>query len=664
MVKSPIQYNRRSLSNDFLLEMYQDILLPRMVEEKMLILLRQGRISKWFSGIGQEGIAVGLTKALQTQDYILPLHRNLGVFTTRRIPLRRLIEQWLGKAEGFTNGRDRSFHFGSPEHRVFGMISHLGAMLPVADGLALASNLDNQDFIAVPFSGDGGASEGDFHEAINVASVWDIPVLFVIENNGYGLSTPGREQFRCESLADRSHGYGIKGYSIDGNNVLEVYHVVSAIARQMREDRKPVILECNTFRMRGHEEASGTKYVPQELFDEWGLKDPVKNFEQFLIAEGVITEERIKQLRKSTKSHINEAVKEAFDAPSISVSLSQEKQDVYAPADYALEIPNPAQSKEIRFVDAISEGLRQAMERHDDLVLMGQDIAEYGGVFKITEGFIEAFGKARVRNTPICESAIVGAGMGLSLAGHKAMIEMQFADFVSCGFNQIVNNLAKNHYRWGHAPDVVVRMPTGGGMGAGPYHSQSNEAWFTSVPGLKIVYPSNPMDAKGLLTSAILDPNPVLFFEHKGLYRSTSGDVPTDYYNLPIGEADIVQSGEDVSIITYGMGVHWAKAAAANIPDASIEIVDLRTLIPWDRESVFRSVRKTGKCIVLYEDTYTGAFGAEIAASIGEHCFAALDGPVVRVGSLDTPVPFHPDLEKQFMANARLEEKLRSLLDF
>ncbi|MEL6593870.1 MAG: thiamine pyrophosphate-dependent enzyme, partial [Bacteroidota bacterium] len=628
MVKTPIQYNRRHLTDEFLLELYHDILLPRMVEEKMLILLRQGRISKWFSGIGQEGIAVGLTRALETQDYILPLHRNLGVFTTRRIPLRRLIEQWLGKADGFTNGRDRSFHFGSPEHRVFGMISHLGAMLPVADGLALASNLQNKDFIAVPFSGDGGASEGDFHEAINVASVWDIPVLFVIENNGYGLSTPGREQFRCESLADRAHGYGIKGYSIDGNNVLEVYHVVQAITRQMRQDRKPVILECNTFRMRGHEEASGTKYVPKKLFEEWGLKDPVENYERYLIEEGILSEERIAELRKQTKAHINEAVDEAFGAENVSISLDREMTDVYNPSGYSLAIPNPAQNQELRFVDAIGEGLRQAMEKHDDLVLMGQDIAEYGGVFKITEGFVEAFGKARVRNTPICESAIIGAGMGLSLAGHKAMVEMQFADFVSCGFNQIVNNLAKNHYRWGEAPDVVVRMPTGGGMGAGPYHSQSNESWFTHVPGLKIVYPSNPMDAKGLLTTAILDPNPVLFFEHKGLYRSINGEVPTEYYNLPIGEAAVAQEGEELSIITYGMGVHWAKAVAEQMPDASIEIVDLRSLIPWDKERVFASVRKTGKCLVLYEDTYTGAFGAEIAASVSEACFTDLDGPV------------------------------------
>lgn len=663
MIAAPIQYHRRGLSDSLLRELYKDLLLPRMVEEKMLILLRQGRITKWFSGIGQEGISVGLTKALQTQDYILPLHRNLGVFTTRRIPLPRLLEQWLGKPGGFTQGRDRSFHFGAPEHRVIGMISHLGAMLPVADGLALASNLQHKDFIAVPFSGDGGASEGDFHEAINVAAVWDVPVLFVVENNGYGLSTPSNEQFRAKQLADRAQGYGIKGYTIDGNNVLEVYQVVQAIAEQMRKDRQPVLLECNTFRMRGHEEASGTKYVPQELFDAWGRKDPLQNYENWLLAEGLFTGAEIQDLRKATKSHINEAVEASFAAKPISVLLDKEIQEVYAPAELVLQAPDYAQSTEIRFVDAISEGLRQAMEQHDDLVLMGQDIAEYGGVFKITDGFVEAFGKDRVRNTPICESAIVGAGMGLSLAGQRAMVEMQFADFVSCGFNQIVNNLAKNHYRWGHAPNVVVRMPTGGGMGAGPFHSQSNESWFTHVPGLKIVYPATPEDAKGLLTTALLDPNPVLYFEHKGLYRSLSGPVPEAYYNLPLGKARVAQAGSDLSIITYGMGVHWALQATAE-RDAEVEIIDLRTLIPWDQEAVFASVRKTGKCLVLYEDTYTGAFGAEIAAAVSEHCFEKLDGPVVRVASLDTPVPFHPELEKQFMATARLQEKMAALLAY
>lgn len=658
-----MQFSRAGLSDQFLRELYQDILFPRLIEEKMLILLRQGRISKWFSGIGQEAIAVGLSKALSDQDYILPLHRNLGVFTTRGLPLERLIQQWLGKANGYTNGRDRSFHFGSTEDRVIGMISHLGAMLPVADGLALASNLDQKDFIAVPFSGDGGASEGDFHEAINVASVWDVPVLFVVENNGYGLSTPSNEQFRATKLADRSHGYGIKGYTIDGNNVLEVFQVVSAIVRQMRIDRKPILLECQTFRMRGHEEASGTKYVPQELFDQWGLKDPVDNFERFLQAEGIITDDESKSLRKQTKKRINEAVENAFSAEEVAVDLEHEKRSIYAPGSPLLQ-PKPAEDdRSIRFVDAISEGLRQAMEQHPELVLMGQDIAEYGGVFKITEGFVEAFGKERVRNTPICESAIVGAGLGLSLAGKKAMVEMQFADFVSCGFNQIINNLAKNHYRWGHAADVVVRMPTGGSMGAGPYHSQSNEAWFTHTPGLKVLYPAFPADAKGLLTTAILDPNPVIFFEHKALYRSLQGLVPEAYYNLPIGEAAVVREGEDVSIITYGLGVHWALEAATE-SEADIEVIDLRSLIPWDQETVFASVRKTGKCLVLHEDTQTGAFGAELAASISEHCFTSLDGPVARLGSLDTPVPFHKELEKQFMANARLKEKLAELLAF
>ncbi|RMG66237.1 MAG: dehydrogenase [Bacteroidetes bacterium] len=658
-----LTYPRGDRSADWHTGLYRDLLLPRLIEEKMLILLRQGRISKWFSGMGQEAIAVGVTRALTPADWILPLHRNLGVFTTRQMPLERLIGQWLGKATGYTQGRDRSFHFGSLEDRVIGMISHLGAMLPVADGLALAARLDGKPDIAVAFSGDGGTSEGDFHEALNVASVWDLPVLFVVENNGYGLSTPTQEQFRCAQLADRARGYGMEGYTIDGNNVLEVYDTVQRLAAQMREDGRPVLLECMTFRMRGHEEASGTKYVPQALFDTWGQKDPVTNYEAWLEAEGILDAAAIEAIRKELKNKINQAVETAFAAPDITPEVSREVASVYAPiAPRRSAAPAPG-SRELRFVDAISEGLRQGMEAHPDLVLMGQDIAEYGGVFKITQGFVEAFGKGRVRNTPICESAILGAGLGLSLAGRKAMVEMQFADFVSCGFNQIVNNLAKNHYRWGHAADVLVRMPTGGGMGAGPYHSQSNESWFAHVPGLKVVYPATPYDAKGLLASALADPNPVLFFEHKGLYRSVSGAVPEAYYHLPLGQARVVQAGEDLTLVTYGLGVHWAQAVLPEI-DGSVELIDLRTLLPWDQETVFASVRKTGKCLVLYEDTQTGAFGAEIAASVAEHCFEALDGPVGRLGSLDTPVPFHPKLEAIFQAKSRLKDTLQALLAY
>lgn len=629
----------------------------------MMIWLRQGKISKWFSGIGQEGIAVGLTRALQSEDVILPLHRNLGIFTTREVPIPRLVGQWLGKASGFTQGRDRSFHFGTEDYRIYGMISHLGAMLPVADGLALGSNLDDKDYIAVPFSGDGGTSEGDVHEALNLASVWDLPVLFVVENNGYGLSTPTWEQYRCEKLSDRAAGYGMKGYTIDGNNVLEVYQVVRAIAAQMRKDKKPVFLECRTFRMRGHEEASGTKYVPQGLMDAWSQRDPIHQFETFLLEEKLLTEKSVLDIRKRVKQRINKEVELAYTAENIEVSLMREMDSVYAPMVASYQTNLPEEKQEMRFIDAISDGLREGMRHHPDLVLMGQDIAEYGGVFKITDGFLEEFGKKRVRNTPLCESAILGAGMGLSLAGKRAMVEMQFADFVSCGFNQIVNNLAKTHYRWGHAPNVTVRMPTGGGTAAGPFHSQSNESWFTHVPGLKIVYPSNPQDAKGLLLAAIYDQNPVLYFEHKALYRSLKGEVHADYFHTPIGKGAISQEGEDLSIITYGMGVHWAREIAAEL-DAAIEIVDLRSLLPWDKELVFASVRKTGKALVLYEDTYTGAFGAEIAATISEACFQELDGPVVRVGSLDTPVPFHAELEQQFMAKSRLKERLQYLMDY
>ncbi|MEO0899166.1 MAG: dehydrogenase E1 component subunit alpha/beta [Bacteroidota bacterium] len=657
-----MDFQRKKLSDKHLLALYSRLIWPRLIEEKMLILLRQGRISKWFSGIGQEAISVGLTAALNKEDYILPLHRNLGVFTGRDIPLKRLISQWLGKANGFTQGRDRSFHFGSPEHRVVGMISHLGAMLPVADGLALASNLSEESFIAAAFSGDGGTSEGDFHEALNVAAVWDLPVLFVVENNGYGLSTPVNEQYRAEKLSDRARGYGMKGLTIDGNNILEVFHTVKRLARQMREKRKPVLLECQTFRMRGHEEASGTKYVPQELFDEWGKRDPISNFEDWLIEEKVLDSGTIDALKKDLKKKINLAVEEAFEEQLIESSSKFELGQVFYPSK-ELPVVNVSAEQDMRFVDAISDGLRQSMKRYPELVLMGQDIAEYGGVFKITQGFTEEFGKGRVRNTPICESAIIGAGIGLAMAGRKAMVEMQFADFVSCGFNQIVNNLAKTHYRWNQALDVVVRMPCGGGVGAGPYHSQSNESWFTTVPGLKILYPSTPKDAKGLLMAAIDDPNPVLFFEHKFLYRSQSESVPEGDYFVPIGKAKVDREGSELTIVTYGLGVIWAREIA-DAYNGEVEVIDLRSLIPWDKETVYESVKKTGKCLVLYEDSHTGAFGAEIAASISEDCFEYLDGPVKRLGSLDTPIPFHPELEKIYLPEGRLAGKVEEMLSY
>lgn len=660
-----LYFDRSRYSADELIELYEAILLPRMVEEKMLILLRQNKISKWFSGIGQEAVSVGIAQAIQPQDYVFPLHRNLGIFTGRGMPLEKLFAQWQGKPEGYTKGRDRSFHFASVEDRVIGMISHLGAMLGVADGVALAAKLSNSDHVAVAFSGDGGASEGDFHEALNVAAVWDLPVLFVVENNGYGLSTPSSEQFRCAQFIDKGMGYGMRTAQVKGNNLLEVHSTVKQLLRQMRVDRKPILLECLTFRMRGHEEASGTKYVPKELMDAWEKKDPVKSYEAYLLKEGVLTDERVAKIREAIKGRIQAAWDLAFDMPDVTPTIEQELGDVYAKAPEHKEPQDPSKAApNIRFVDAISQAMDQAMEQDDKLVLMGQDIAGYGGVFKVTQGLMEKYGKERVRNTPLCESAILAAGMGLTLEGYRAMVEMQFADFVSCGFNQIVNNLAKTHYRWGHAVPVVVRMPTGAGVAAGPFHSQSNEAWFFKVPGLKVVYPSSPHDAKGLLMAALQEPNPVLFFEHKVLYRSISGPVPEEAFSIPIGKARVVKPGSELSIITYGMGVHWALQLQEAMPEADIEIVDLRSLLPWDEQTVFASVRKTGKALVLHEDTVTGGIGAELAASIQDACYMQLDGPVKRVGSLDTPVPFNPKLEQQFLANARLRQAAEALLNF
>jgi 2-oxoisovalerate dehydrogenase E1 component len=669
-------FDRKELSDGELIRHYRSLLWPRMIEEKMLVLLRQGKISKWFSGIGQEAIAVGAALALQEDEWIMPLHRNLGVFTTRRMPLSKLFMQWQGAGEGYSKGRERSFHFGNREHHICGMISHLGPQLAIADGVALAYKLRKEKKVALAFTGEGGTSEGDFHEALNVAAVWDLPVIFIIENNGYGLSTPVNEQYRCISLVDKAKGYGMEGVVIDGNNILTVYDTVKGVRDYCIRNQKPYLIECMTFRMRGHEEASGTKYVPQELFKIWELKDPVKKYEEYIKSVGIITEKEIEKIRNEFRGKIENELAIGFTAKLIVADTEEELEDVYAPSvmssESSVRVVDNSQithdsrltTHDKRMIDAISEGLKQSMQRHSNLIFMGQDIAEYGGAFKITEGFVQEFGKERVRNTPLCESAIVGAALGLSLEGFKSIMEMQFADFVTVGFNQIVNNLAKIYYRWGQNADVVIRMPTGGGVGAGPFHSQSNEAWFTKVPGLKVVYPSTPMDAKGLLIAAINDPNPVMYFEHKALYRSVSGPVPEEYYEIEIGKARQVRVGDEISIITYGSGVHWAEDYAAEHPEISIDILDLRTLAPLDYFAIRASVERTGRTLILHEDTLIGGIGGEIAAWIAENCFGMLDAPVMRCASLDTPVPFNIELENNFLAKARLDETIQKLIDY
>ncbi|WP_093369716.1 alpha-ketoacid dehydrogenase subunit alpha/beta [Psychroflexus sediminis] len=655
-----MKFEHHSISKDQHIDLFKSILKPRLIEEKMLVLLRQGKISKWFSGIGQEAIAVGVTKSLLPDEYILPMHRNLGVFTERHIPLYRLFSQWQGKLNGFTKGRDRSFHFGTQEFKIIGMISHLGPQLGVADGIGLAHKLKNESSVTAVFTGEGGTSEGDFHEALNVASVWQLPLLFCVENNGYGLSTPTNEQFNCEHIADKAVGYGMESHIIDGNNIVEVFTKVSEITERIRQNPKPVLLEFKTFRRRGHEEASGTKYVPDELMKHWEKLDPVDNYELFLLESKFLTEREISSIKSELKSEIDEHLKLANKEVEVEADEATELQDVFKLYEFNGQLPSPRKT-ELRFIDAISDGLKQSMEKFEDLVIMGQDVAEYGGVFKITEGFLEMFGKERVRNTPICESAIISAAMGLSIKGIKSVVEMQFGDFVTSGFNPLVNYLAKVHYRWGQNADVVIRMPCGAGVGAGPFHSQTNEAWFTKTPGLKVVYPSSPQDAKGLLIAAIQDPNPVLFFEHKALYRSIRGEVSDDYFTIELGKANRVQEGDKLTVITYGAAVHWALDVLKQYPDISVELIDLRTLSPLDEEAIFASVKKTGKVIIFQEDSLFGGIASDISALISEHCFEYLDAPIKRVASLSTPIPFAKNLENQYLGKSKFEEALITL---
>lgn len=666
--KSVIKFPKNhGLSDDELIKLYRSILKPRLIEEKMLSQLRLGKISKWFSSFGQEAISVGVALAMEEDEYILPMHRNLGIFTGRNLPLEQLFLQFQGKENGFTKGRDRSFHFGTKKHHLVGMISHLGPQLGIADGIALANKLSGAQKATIVFSGDGGASEGDFHEALNVATVWDLPVIFAIENNAWGLSTPSREQFRCKQFIDKAIGYGMPSedaIQVDGNNIIEVYNAVKKAAESIRKNPRPIMIEFMTFRLRGHEEASGTKYYPEGIIEEWEKKDPVDNYEAWLLEKNYIREQDVLEIRNELKTEINDALKVAYAEPDINPDTSKEFNDVYAPFSNISIAPQSSGKTEKRFIDAISDGLRQSMQKHQNLVLMGQDIAEYGGVFKVTEGFLEEFGKGRVRNTPLCESAIIGTGLGLSIKGMKAMVEMQFADFVTCGFNQIVNNLAKLHYRWQENADVVVRMPTGAGVAAGPFHSQSNEAWFFHTPGLKVVYPAFPHDAKGLLCQSFEDPNPVIFFEHKALYRSVSSEVYNDYYTIPFGKASVIKTGNKLSIITYGMGVHWALDFLNSNPDIDADLIDLRTLLPLDTETIYESVKKTGRVVVLHEDSITGGIGAEIASLITENCFEYLDAPVKRCASFDTPIPFNAALEKNFLANNRLSSVVAEVLKF
>lgn len=656
----------KKISKAEAVKIYDALLLPRTIEERMLKLLRQNKISKWFSGIGQEAISVATALTLDDDDYILPMHRNLGVFTTRNVPLYELFCQLLGKADGFTGGRDRSFHFGSTEHKIFGMISHLAATMPVADGIALAQKLKNTGKVVVSFCGDGATSEGDFHEALNLAGVWKLPVIFIIENNGYGLSTPVSEQYACDNLVDRAEGYGLQGLQIDGNDFFAVQDAISK-AREWALDGKPVMIEAMTFRMRGHEEASGTFYVPDEEFEKWKEKDPVLRFENWLIGQDYFkNEEALETVKKKIRKSFEVELKNALEAEDPIFNEEKELNRAGFSPQPKLGTSKASKSSEKRFIDGIQSAHKQALSEDELFILMGQDIAEYGGVFKVSEGFVEEFGKDRIRNTPIIESGAIGAAIGLATEGFKPIVEMQFADFISCGFNQIVNNLSKSRYRWTPGLNITIRAPHGGDVGAGPFHSQSPEGWFMQHPGLRILVPSSVEDAQNMLYTALYDPNPVLFFEHKRLYRSIKSVTNDQCELIDIEKANVIREGSDISIITYGLGVHWALEICEeySAKGVELEIMDLRSLAPIDWKTVLQSVQKTNKVLLLQEPSEVLGPMSEISSGIMEKGFEFLDAPVMRCSSLHTPVPFNKNLEQGYLAKNRLKETLDQLIEY
>jgi 2-oxoisovalerate dehydrogenase E1 component len=589
-----------------------------------------------------------------------------------------LFRQLLGREGPITGGRDRTFHFGDLDHHVVGMISHLGAMAPVATGLALAARLRGEDRVAAVLTGDGASSEGDVHEAMNLAAVWKLPVVFVIENNQWGLSTPVSEQYACVDLVDRAAGYGMPGELVDGNDVLAVLDACARAAARGRAGKGPTLLECKTFRMRGHEEASGADYVPAADIAAWVARDPIDRFEARLDEAGVLPATERAGLREELRAEVETLVSGALAAPAPATTEDAELGRVFA-------APAPLRRRDadgeagsagsgaglgdgdVRYLDAIRDALAVALAADDRVVLLGQDIARYGGVFKATQGLADEFGTERVRNTPIIESGAIGAALGLALAGFRPVVEMQFGDFVTCGFNQLVNNVATTRYRWNAAVPLVVRLPVGGGLGAGPFHSQNVEAWFAHVPGLKVVAPATAGDAKGLLLAALDDGNPVLVLEHKRLYRSVRGPVPGGHHVVPIGAGRIARPGSAATVVTYGAGVEWAVTAADALAAegaGEVEVIDLRSLRPWDRDMVLDSVRRTSRVLVLHEAGLTGGLGAEIAATVADQAFMDLDAPVRRVGGLDTPIPFAPTLEAVWSADSRLLPALRELLAF
>ena len=649
------------LPRERLIDWLYQMLLIRAFEETVEQLYAAGKMhGTMHLYIGQEAVAVGAIAALRPDDYITSTHRGHGHAIAKGQDLRAMLAELLGKETGVCRGRGGSMHLADLERGNLGANGIVAGGIPVAVGAGLSIRMQGQDRVVLCFFGDGAANHGNFHEGLNMAAIWRLPVVFLCENNQYAMSMAVRRAMAVPRVADRAVAYGIPGETVDGMDVVAVYRAVRAAVERARRGEGPTLIEAITYRYRGHSKSDRQVYRTKDEVQAWMARDPIARLREALIARGWLSEAEAAALEERAREAVAEALRAAEGDPEPEVA--QLTEGVYAEDPlfpprwirqaFGSEVPvePPAGTRELSYAEALREAMAQAMAADERVFLMGEDIGVYGGAFGVTQGLIERFGPERVRDTPISENTIVGAGVGAALTGMRPIVEMQFMDFVTLAMEQTVLQAAKVRYMFGGKARVplVLRLPGGSGTGAAAQHSESLEAWFVHVPGLKVVAPATPYDAKGLLLAALADDNPVIFVEHKLLYR-TRGLVPEEPYLVPLGKAAVRRPGRHLTIVAYSIAVLRALEAAERLAAEGIEaeVIDLRTLKPYDAETVIASVKKTGKLLIVHEAPLLGGFGGELAAAVAQsEAFAYLEAPIVRLGGADVPIPYHPRLER------------------
>ncbi len=647
-------------------EIYTTMRRIRSFEERTADLFQEGVVKGTaHSYVGEEAIASAVGSILRDDDYMASNHRGHGHCIAKGAKLDRMMAELMGRDTGYCHGLGGSMHIADMNLNILGANGIVGAAMPLSTGTALAAKLRGTDQVVVAFFGDGGSNQGIFHESLNLASVWKLPVLFICENNQYALSTSYKRTTSAAQISDRAIGYQVPGVTIDGNDPIEVYNVVEEAVARARAGEGPTLIECLTYRWGQHSlRANLNDPRPDKELKEWIARDPMKVIEKALLDNKVATRERLTEIGNDVKAELEDAVAFGKDSPEPNVAMMEAA--VYSPHATYTE-PGPNTDRELSFPEALNEALAQEMASDDSVFVMGEDVGETGGIFTVTKGLIDRFGEERVRDTPISEATFVGCGVGAAIAGMRPVVEIQIFDFIALTMDMLVNQAAKFRYMLGGGPTVplVVRGPQGGGIRMAAQHSQSLEAWFTHVPGLVVVAPSTPYDAKGLLVSAIRDDNPVIFLETKLSYVGAGGPVPEELYAIPIGKADVKRQGADITVLATMAMVPRALTAATQLAREGIdvEVVDPRTLRPLDEETILESVRKTNRLVIVHEAWQKGGFGAEVSALVVEKAFDYLDAPIQRVGARDVPMPYNDGLEVEVIPSIeRIANTIREVM--